>query len=69
MDYIEIGKIPPHSKSAMSSPEELVRRLQGLVGKKMQLTGKSRTDGSNFRKLVTEYLLSNYIFSYVCDGW
>lgn len=24
MDYVEIGKIPPRSKSAMSSPEELV---------------------------------------------
>lgn len=61
MDYVEIGKIPPCSKSAMSSPEELVSRLQELVGAKMQLTGKSRTDGSNFRKLVTEHLLSNYI--------
>jgi len=61
MDYVEIGKIPPRSKSVMSSPQELVDRLQGLVGTKMQLTGKSRTDGSNFRKLITEHLLSNYI--------
>ncbi|MDO4417655.1 MAG: nuclease, partial [Eubacteriales bacterium] len=61
MDYVEIGKIPPRSKSVMSTPEELVDRLQSLVGTKMQLTGKSRTDGSNFRKLVTEHLLSKYI--------
>ena len=61
MDYIEIGKIPPYSKSAMSTPENLVQRLQGLIGTKLTLTGKSRTDGSNFRKLVTEYLLRAFV--------
>lgn len=61
MDYIEIGKMPPYSKSAMSSPEDLAKRLQGLVGIKLTLTGKSRTDGSNFRKLVTEHLLREFI--------
>ena len=61
MDYVEIGKIPPRSKAAMSSPETLADRLQSLIGTKTQLTGKSRTDGSNIRKLVTEHLLSKYI--------
>lgn len=61
MDYIEIGKIPPSSKSAMSSPENLAKRLQDLVGTRIQITGKSRTDGSNFRKLVTEHLLKEFI--------
>lgn len=61
MDYIEIGKIPPRNKLVMSTPEELANRLQSLIGTKIELTGKSRTDGSNFRKLVTEHLLSNYI--------
>ena len=61
MNYLEIGKIPPSSKKAMSSPENLAKRLQKLVGTKMLLTGKSRTDGSNFRKLVTEHLLSEFI--------
>ncbi len=61
MDYIEIGKIPPCSKSAMSSPENLAQRLQGLIGNKLTLTGKSRTDGSNFRKLVTEHLLREFV--------
>ncbi len=61
MDYTEISKIPPYSKSAMSSPENLVKRLQELVGTKLTLTGKSRTDGSNFRKLVTKHLLKEFI--------
>ena len=60
MDYVEIGKIPPCSKSAMSSPDDLAR-LQSLVGTKFTLTGKSRTDGSNFRKLVTEHLLKDFV--------
>ncbi len=61
MDYIEIGKIPPRSKNFMSSPEDLANRLQGLIGTKIQFTGKSRKDGASFRKLVTEHLLSVYI--------
>lgn len=61
MDYIEVGKIPPCSKSAMSSPENIANRLQSLVGEKIELTGKTRTDGSNFRKLVTEHLLKEFI--------
>lgn len=61
MDYIEIGKIPPKCKAAMSTPENIAKRLQTLVGMKFPLTGKSRTDGSNFRKLVTEHLLGEFI--------
>lgn len=61
MDYIEIGKIPPYSKYVISTPENLAQRLQGLIGTKLVLTGKARTDGSNFRKLVTEYLLKEFI--------
>lgn len=58
MDYIENGKIPPKGKEYMSKPQELVRNLKPLIGQKIQMTGKSRTDGSNFRKIVTNHLLS-----------
>ena len=60
MDYVEIGKIPPKSKSYLSEPSNLAERLCGLIGTEFILTGKPRTDGSNFRKLVTEYLLKTY---------
>lgn len=58
MDYIEKGKIPPKGKMYMSTPQELVNNLKPLIGQKIQMTGKSRTDGSNFRKIVTNHLLS-----------
>jgi hypothetical protein len=61
MNYIEIGKIPPSSKNELSTPEQLVENLKSLIGEKFPLTGKPRTDGSNFRKMVTNHLLSNYI--------
>lgn len=61
MNYIEIGKIPPNSKNELSTPEQLVENLKSLIGEKFPLTGKPRTDGSNFRKMITNHLLSNYI--------
>lgn len=60
MDYIELGKIPPNSKRELSEPEQLVKNLKSLIGKKFPLTGKTRTDGSNFRKMITNHLLSQY---------
>lgn len=61
MNYIEIGKVPPRSKNELSTPEQLVENLKSLIGEKFPLTGKPRTDGSNFRKMITNHLLSNYI--------
>lgn len=61
MDYIEEGKKPPKCKSVISTPEELVERLKSLIGQKIAMTGKSRTDGSNFRKIITNHLLSSYM--------
>lgn len=61
MDFIEEGKKPPKRKMELSTPEQLVSRLQALIGKKIPMTGKSRTDGSNFRKLITRHLLSEYL--------
>lgn len=51
-------KIPPASKHALSTPTQLATRLQRLIGQKFSLTGKSRTDGANVRKLVTATLLN-----------
>lgn len=61
MDYIEEGKKPPKCKDNISSPKELVEALKPLIGRKISMTGKSRTDGSNFRKIITNHLLSNYM--------
>lgn len=61
MNYIEEGKKPPKCKNVISSPDELVENLKPLIGQKIAMTGKSRTDGSNFRKIITNHLLSNYM--------
>lgn len=45
-------KIPPISKDDLTSPNELVTKLERLIGKEFNLTRKSRTDGSNIRKLI-----------------
>ncbi len=60
MDYIEESKIPPKQKGMVSSPSKLLNHLKPLIGTKLQLTGKSKTDGSNFRKIVVNQLLGAY---------
>ena len=47
---------PPANKSALSTSAQLATRLQTLVGQSFPLTLKSRTDGSNIRKLVAATL-------------
>lgn len=49
-------KIPPKSANDLTPAEELAKRLNCLIGKEFQLTGKTRTDGSNIRKLVASTL-------------
>ena len=61
MNYIEEGKKPPKCKELLSTPEQLVERLSSLVGQEIIMTGKSRTDGSNFRKIITNHLLKEYL--------
>ncbi len=61
MNYMKEGKKPPKCKSVISAPEELVEALKPLIGQTIAMTGKTRTDGSNFRKIVTTHLLSNYM--------
>jgi hypothetical protein len=48
--------IPPASQRDLSPGAEIARRLAPLVGKPFQLTGKTRTDGSNLRKTVARVL-------------
>ncbi len=52
---------PPIHKAHLTSPDNIAARLQSLIGTPFKLTGKTRTDGSNVRKLVaqafTEFLL------------
>lgn len=49
-------KIPAKSPDAITSLEELKNRLGVLIGEDFSLTGKSRTDGSNTRKLIAKTL-------------
>jgi hypothetical protein len=48
--------IPPASKNELSSGDEIARLLAPLLAKPFQLTGKTRTDGSNLRKTVARVL-------------
>jgi hypothetical protein len=48
--------IPPASHGDLSPGDEIARRLAPLIGKPFQLTGKTRTDGSNLRKTVARLL-------------
>ena len=51
--------IPPRSKSELTPPRELVKRLACLVGRSFRLApgnNKTRTDGSNLRKRVAAVL-------------
>lgn len=49
-------KIPPRSINDLTPPEVLAQKLECLVGREFQLTGKTRTDGSSIRKLVASTL-------------
>lgn len=46
----------PRTKDSVLSPDELVSRLEKLVGTPMVLKRKPRTDGANIRKLVSKEL-------------
>jgi len=55
----EAFKIPPKSPPLLTGLEKLKLVLKNLVGKEFKLTGKTRTDGSNLRKLVAGELFKN----------
>lgn len=48
--------LPPSAPSELTQGSVIAERLQLLIGTTIELTGKSRTDGSNVRKLVSECL-------------
>ena len=49
-------KIPPKAPQKLSSLKTLKERLTPLIETGFKLTGKSRTDGSNDRKLIAKTL-------------
>ncbi len=49
-------KIPPKSPEHLTEISKLPEILKGLVGAEFKLTGKTRTDGANIRKLVANEL-------------
>jgi hypothetical protein len=49
-------KTPPSSPTQLTHPTELAKHLFKLVGQPFQRSGKTRTDGSNIRKLVAATL-------------
>ena len=53
---IEAFKLPPKSVKVLPKPEELTQKLSELIGKGFRITGKTRTDGSNIRKLIAATL-------------
>ncbi len=49
-------KIPPKSTLNLSKPEILIEYFKELIDFPFELTGKTRTDGSNIRKLIASIL-------------
>lgn len=49
-------KIPPKSTLNLTEPEKLVEYFKELINFPFELTGKTRTDGSNIRKLIASIL-------------
>lgn len=51
-------RIPPKNINLLTKPETLTEYLSELLGRKFILTGKTRTDGSNIRKIIAATLES-----------
>jgi len=49
-------KTPPKSTKTLTPPNTLAKYFSELIGKEFILTGKTRTDGSNIRKLIASIL-------------
>lgn len=49
-------KIPPRLVNAITPPIQLSQYLSELIGRSFKITGKTRTDGSNVRKLIASVL-------------
>ena len=55
----KLFKIPPKSPIHLTDSMNLVKILKVLIGKEFKLTGKTRTDGANIRKLVAKELFNS----------
>jgi len=55
----EAFKIPPKSPKLLTDITKLPQIFKGLVDREFKLTGKTRTDGANIRKLIANELLKN----------
>jgi hypothetical protein len=55
----EAFKIPPKSPKDLTKISKLPEVFKGLVGREFSLTGKTRTDGANIRKLIANELLNH----------
>lgn len=53
---LEKFKNPPAQKIDLSSTTDLATKLTPLIGSQFKLTGKTRTDGSSLRKLISRAL-------------
>jgi len=51
-------KIPVSSPQELTDVKDLVKLFSNLIGKEFKITGKTRTDGSNIRKLIASVLES-----------
>ncbi|MBS1543467.1 MAG: nuclease, partial [Bacteroidetes bacterium] len=49
-------KIPPRTVKDLTTPGDLCKSLLSLINTEFKLTGKTRTDGSNIRKLIAAVL-------------
>ncbi|MBZ0242263.1 MAG: hypothetical protein K8F24_03525, partial [Bacteroidales bacterium] len=49
-------KIPPKSKKLLTSSETLASYFSEIIGQAFTITGKTRTDGSNVRKLIASVI-------------
>lgn len=57
----EAFKIPPKSPKHLTEISKLPEILKRLVGSEFKLTGKTRTDGANIRKLIAKELMSKVL--------
>lgn len=54
-------KIPVRSPEDLTDEKDLIKIFSRLIGRKFELTGKTRTDGSNVRKLIASVLESSFL--------
>ncbi|MEP7129174.1 MAG: hypothetical protein ABI729_09915, partial [Chitinophagales bacterium] len=52
----ESFRTPPKSVKLLTNPNDLAQIFSELIGTEFKITGKTRTDGSNIRKLIASTL-------------